>query len=133
MSVIVLSEALFMPLMMGALWFVLRAFSAQKRVSIPALGFGVCSGLAVLARPSWLLFIPFLAVVACVLVEDRHAAKMQHEQLVKRHGIAADQTRMFRVPDRINVRAQQIAELEICKPARETLRERVSCRAPRKW
>ncbi|MFN3190495.1 MAG: ArnT family glycosyltransferase [Aureliella sp.] len=83
MSVIVLSEALFMPLMLAAIWYLCRAFTSavppdgiSRDRATPwyrsdSLCFGVCSGLAVLARPSWLLFIPFLFVVACTLGPDR--------------------------------------------------------------
>ncbi|MEM8733307.1 MAG: hypothetical protein AAGG44_03745, partial [Planctomycetota bacterium] len=71
MSVIVLSEALFMPLMMAALWNASRAFDDSTRYRSASIGFGACSGLAVLARPSWLLFIPFLGAVACILGPNR--------------------------------------------------------------
>jgi len=61
MSIIVLSEAIFMPLMLAHLLMWQSAWQAEntyKRWGIAFLAGGV-AGAAVLARPSWLLFIPF--------------------------------------------------------------------------
>ncbi|MEM7475759.1 MAG: glycosyltransferase family 39 protein [Planctomycetota bacterium] len=61
MSITVLSEALFMPLMILNLLLMQKAMGAEKRGD--AHGFAVASGfvagLTILTRPSWLLFIPF--------------------------------------------------------------------------
>jgi 4-amino-4-deoxy-L-arabinose transferase-like glycosyltransferase len=68
MSVFVLSEALFCPLMMSQLacW----ALACQDRGPTKGIGWssaaGLCGGLATLVRPSWLLFTPFAAGIACL-------------------------------------------------------------------
>jgi len=60
----VLSEAAFTPLMVLhlALWVI--AWRAQSLASLAgwSLGGGIVGGLATLARPSWLLFVPFAIV-----------------------------------------------------------------------
>lgn len=68
LSVFVLSEALFSPLILLQMVLWIAAVRAARSTS--ALGRGLCAGvlagLATLARPSWLLFTP-LAVVAVLL------------------------------------------------------------------
>jgi 4-amino-4-deoxy-L-arabinose transferase-like glycosyltransferase len=66
MSVFVLSEALFCPLMVAQLSAWICAWRATTKGSEVgwALAAGAAAGLAVLTRPSWLLFIPF--VLACL-------------------------------------------------------------------
>jgi 4-amino-4-deoxy-L-arabinose transferase-like glycosyltransferase len=66
-SALVLSEAVFIPLMLVALWGLAilwpRAASAPLsagRAAIWALGTGAASGAAVLVRPSWALFVPLM-------------------------------------------------------------------------
>jgi len=56
----ILSESLFCPLMLAQLLFWLRAEQSPTRRAMwtSAAGAGVCGGLAVLVRPSWLLFVP---------------------------------------------------------------------------
>jgi 4-amino-4-deoxy-L-arabinose transferase-like glycosyltransferase len=69
LSVLVLSEAPFCPLMLLNLGLWIAAWQAQGRGRTIALSLagGVVAGAATLMRPSWLLFTPFAAVVAVVL------------------------------------------------------------------
>ncbi len=62
MSIVVLSESLFMPLMVGYLLLWQSAWSASQRSQtlLYALLAGGVAGAAVLTRPSWLLFVPFV-------------------------------------------------------------------------
>lgn len=67
MSVLLLSEALFIPLMLAGLWGLGRLFGV-KRVGYWAWGCaglfaGVLQGIATLVRPSWALFAPMAALV----------------------------------------------------------------------
>lgn len=62
MSCLILSEGVFLPLMAGTLLSWQLAWEQQdQRMEWrwAALG-GACAGLAILTRPSWLLFLPFL-------------------------------------------------------------------------
>src|SRR5690606_21297427 len=73
MSVIVLSEALFLPLMVAHLLLWRSAWislDARWRTSA-SLFAGAVAGAAVLTRPSWLLFAPFLFAVAMIFGGDR--------------------------------------------------------------
>jgi hypothetical protein len=66
MSVILLSEALFAPLMIATLWGLSvlwngagdRQISGSSRAFLIAMGAGACAGVAILVRPSWALFLP---------------------------------------------------------------------------
>ncbi len=72
-SIIILSEMLFMPLMLTflLLWSdTLRASTPKQRVRL-ALITGIVGGLAILTRPSWLLFTPMVAVLGLALVRRR--------------------------------------------------------------
>jgi Dolichyl-phosphate-mannose-protein mannosyltransferase len=73
MSIVVLSEMLFVPLM--TLFFLLwhRAWIAQSLYARLNRGLqtGMLSGLIVLTRPSWLLFAPFIAVAGLFLLSKR--------------------------------------------------------------
>jgi 4-amino-4-deoxy-L-arabinose transferase-like glycosyltransferase len=65
MSTFVLSEALFCPLYLLhlILWsWAWQAFSRRGQ-AVLALSGGIVAGMATLARPSWLLFIPFAVLV----------------------------------------------------------------------
>ena len=68
MSVVILSEAIFCPLML--LYFLLwqRAWQSESWRSASAFGFGggCVAGIATLARPSWLLFAPMAFAIATV-------------------------------------------------------------------
>jgi len=70
MSIFVLAEAAFCPLMLGQLILWLEAARSEnlKRAFLFAALAGVLAGCAILVRPSWLLFTPFaigIAVIAC--------------------------------------------------------------------
>jgi 4-amino-4-deoxy-L-arabinose transferase-like glycosyltransferase len=68
MSVFVLSEALFCPLMVAHLtcWvYATRAASTRRTIAWGALS-GALAGLATLTRPSWLLFVPFAGTLAVI-------------------------------------------------------------------
>ncbi len=72
-GVFVLSEAPFTPLMMVhlILWTLAwRAEQTNHMAGWSAAG-GIAAGLATLMRPSWLLFIPFAAVIALIASNDR--------------------------------------------------------------
>ena len=78
-SALVLSEALFLPLMLLAQWglAVLWGPAGGRRLSRgAAVGWGLltgaASGAAVLVRPSWALFVP--AVLVAWVVAERAAA-----------------------------------------------------------
>lgn len=62
MSITVLSEALFMPLFLGHLFVWAKALEREHSHWLGVLA-GILAGLAILARPSWLLFLPFALVV----------------------------------------------------------------------
>ncbi len=65
-SVLVLSEALFIPLMLANLWGLARLWPGSKAGEAPraapllSLATGLANGAAVLVRPSWVLFVPAL-------------------------------------------------------------------------
>lgn len=72
-SIIILSEMLFVPLMLTflLLWSdTLQASTAKQRVRL-ALLTGIVGGLAILTRPSWLLFTPMVAVLGLVWARRR--------------------------------------------------------------
>ncbi len=83
-SVFVLSEAAFVPLMIAQLILSSRAPPAKtfRSSALFAVAGGVCGGMAVLVRPSWLLFTPLLGIV--------HAFTAKSEASVARRiGVAA--------------------------------------------
>jgi 4-amino-4-deoxy-L-arabinose transferase-like glycosyltransferase len=65
-AALVLSEALFIPLMLASLWGLAVVWRGEADEDRPrsgwlwAIGSGVASGAAVLVRPSWILFIPLM-------------------------------------------------------------------------
>lgn len=74
MSVLVLSEAPFIPLMLlvlVALAALLREEDHERRGAWLAAVAGCLSGIAVLVRPSWLLFLPFYFAVRIAMGENR--------------------------------------------------------------
>mgnify|MGYP002624134656 FL=1 len=73
MSILVLSEAIFCPLMVAQLWCWSAAVTAQSRrnsVLFASLA-GIAAGLATLARPSWLLFTPLAVGLSLVIGKTR--------------------------------------------------------------
>jgi 4-amino-4-deoxy-L-arabinose transferase-like glycosyltransferase len=72
-SVFILSEAPFMPLMLAQLYAWVCA--AQSETRAKTLGWsalaGVLCGLAVLVRPSWLLFVPFAVPLILLFARER--------------------------------------------------------------
>lgn len=78
MSILVLSEALFCPLMIGGLllWVIAWQTDKRKHALMYAAAAGAVSGLAVLTRPSWLLFVPLAVVVSVVVSKTRMRSLM---------------------------------------------------------
>lgn len=72
MSVLVLSEAPFCPLMLLQLasWGLASRAATNSRAALWGAVSGGLGGMASLVRPSWLLFLPFALVIA--LAFDRH-------------------------------------------------------------
>ncbi len=73
LSVFVLSEAPFVPLMLAhlALWTAAwRTENRRKRLAF-ATGAGIVASMATLMRPSWLLFTPFAIVLGLAIARDR--------------------------------------------------------------
>src|SRR5271157_357969 len=68
MSVLILSEAVFLPLMLAAIWGMAALWNetavapaaVSRRVLVIALGVGAASGAAILVRPSWALYVPVM-------------------------------------------------------------------------
>ena len=68
MSVLILSEAVFFPLMLAALWGMAAVWNetagasaaVSRRALVIALGVGAVNGAAILVRPSWALFVPLM-------------------------------------------------------------------------
>lgn len=77
MSIVILSEAIFCPLMLLTLlgWHRALVSSKFKPVWLTCLLAGAASGLAILARPSWLLFMP-LAGCLVLLFSRRRAHQL---------------------------------------------------------
>jgi hypothetical protein len=71
MCVFILSEAVFVPLMLAALWGLAvlwvepgrAAGVTGMRAALVALGSGGAAGLAILVRPSWALFVPVVLLL----------------------------------------------------------------------
>ncbi len=78
MSIVILSEAVFCPLMLLYLWLWQVAWERNSicRTVIVGVAAGCIAGLAILARPSWLLFAPMLFAAGMLLgpQRGRHAA-----------------------------------------------------------
>lgn len=73
MSIFVLSEALFSPLMLVQLLLWIAAVRAvrSRRALAWGLSAGMAAGLATLARPSWLAFVPLAAIVVLAFSRER--------------------------------------------------------------
>lgn len=78
MSIVILSEAIFCPLMLIylVLWQMAWKSTSMRRCVAVGVGAGCVAGLAVLARPSWLLFAPMIFAIGMLLGPQRakHAA-----------------------------------------------------------
>ena len=74
MSLFVLSEALFCPLMLLqlALWGIALQASKSRTALALAGGAGLIAAAASLTRPSWLLFTPVAAIALTLLDRNRH-------------------------------------------------------------
>lgn len=70
-SVLLLSEAPFMPLMMLILWLLWLANNRPEQAVRWNIMAGVLSGIAILIRPSWLLFMPFYFFVRLIMYPHR--------------------------------------------------------------
>jgi len=68
-SILVLSEAVFCPLLVGQIGLTWQALRARTQFNAVGLAFlsGIAGGAAVLARPSWLLFTPLAWLLCCVV------------------------------------------------------------------
>lgn len=77
MSIVILSEAIFCPLMLSYFLLWRRAWRSESWRTAMAFGVaaGGVAGLATLARPSWLLFVPFLFAIGVAIGprRSRHA------------------------------------------------------------
>lgn len=73
MSVLILSEMLFCPLMVAHLYLWYRAVHSERPATsrYQALASGVLAGLATLTRPSWLLFVPGAAAIGWIAFPPR--------------------------------------------------------------
>ncbi|WP_435017402.1 ArnT family glycosyltransferase [Tundrisphaera sp. TA3] len=88
MSALVLSEAIFIPLMVAGLWAIAAAWTPRgaeppRHPDRAAILGGLAMGAAVLARPSWLLFVP--AVLAAWVIgagRGRRGAALRGSLLV---------------------------------------------------
>jgi hypothetical protein len=88
MSVLVLSEALFCPLMVGQLllWTCAWRASDQRTMAAFAIGAGICAACAVLARPSWLLYTPLAVAVSFAFVSSPAGCRSRHGAEIARMG-----------------------------------------------
>jgi 4-amino-4-deoxy-L-arabinose transferase-like glycosyltransferase len=88
LSVLVLSEALFIPLMLASLWGMSNLWPATGEAETPrrpllALGTGLAAGAAILARPSWALFVPVMLLLWVITVgRERRGAAVRGAVLV---------------------------------------------------
>jgi len=94
MSAVLLSEAVFVPLMLASLWGMVVLWDRETggRAAIAtALGVGAASGAAVLTRPSWLLFVPAMlaAWAACRVLARRPVGPVVRGVALAAAGFAA--------------------------------------------
>jgi 4-amino-4-deoxy-L-arabinose transferase-like glycosyltransferase len=66
-SALILSEALFVPLMLLTLWGLAALATGARRPAWVALGTGLAAGASVLTRPSWALFVPVVVGLGVIL------------------------------------------------------------------
>ena len=88
LAALVLSEAVFVPLMMVGLWGLARLWPEPTTTNPPAslriaVLTGVALGGAILARPSWALFVPLILAVWVVATDRaRRPIALRHAALV---------------------------------------------------
>lgn len=72
-SVLVLAESLFVPLMLTQLLLMVMAWQSQRSSTFFLLAglAGILYGLACLTRPSWLLFVPFSLPICLLIIEKK--------------------------------------------------------------
>ena len=80
MSALVLSEAVFVPLMLATLWGMAVLWDragtialGKARATAIAMGMGAASGAAILVRPSWALFVPIMLAVWIIAAMARRS------------------------------------------------------------
>ena len=88
MSVLVLSEAPFMPLMMLILALLSRAIFVPQQAYRWTVLAGLLSGLAILIRPSWLLFMPFYFLIRFLFARRDWAGRWLEFKLAVTAGAA---------------------------------------------
>ena len=84
MSVLLLSEALFMPLMLLVLWgsaAIWDEISAKRRVTT-SVWIGLATAAAVLARPSWLPFVPIAEAARWIFGRGKTMEKARESAVI---------------------------------------------------
>jgi 4-amino-4-deoxy-L-arabinose transferase-like glycosyltransferase len=81
MSALVLSEAVFVPLMLASLWGMAVLWSKEGGGSMSiriaaAFGVGAASGAAILVRPSWAMFVPAMLGIWIVAQSREKSRRM---------------------------------------------------------
>ena len=73
-SVLILSESLFCPLLVGQIGLTVLALRNPSRYGSMVLAFlsGITCGVAILSRPSWLLFTPFAWLLCCLVAKRKY-------------------------------------------------------------
>lgn len=73
-SILVLAEALFVPLMLGQFLFTILAFRSKSNREFACWSIlaAIFNGTACLTRPSWLFFLPFAFVSGVLFYENRN-------------------------------------------------------------
>lgn len=93
MAVLLLSEAVFVPLMLLTLWGLAILWqqpgeAAARAPLVLSLGTGVAAGGAILVRPSWALFLPIVLMLWIFGNEPEHRAAAVRRAVLVAIGIA---------------------------------------------
>jgi 4-amino-4-deoxy-L-arabinose transferase-like glycosyltransferase len=94
-SALVLSEALFVPLMLVSLWGTAALWECSvwsTRRWLLALATGAAHGAAILVRPSWALAVPLLLAACVVVVGQGHRAKAFRKAMIITLGVVVIMT-----------------------------------------
>src|SRR5207248_2564732 len=94
LSVLILSEALFLPLMLVTLWGMAALWQEvepRRRVFL-AFGTGLAAGAAILVRPSWALFVPAMLLAGIVCAGEGHRLRAVRGTLVVVLGVVVVMT-----------------------------------------